>query len=648
VADDRIDDSAELKRRADLLEIVKASGVVGLKKVGREWSCRCPFHDDKTPSLFVDVTQSPQVWVCRGCGKGGTAVDFLVAGGMTTAAAFEDLRKRYGPIVPPDPRVVAAFRYTDDEGRLLYTVERWEPGRGADGKANGSRKSYAQVRPDGVRKAAEVQVPYRLPSILQARELDQTVYICEGEPAADAVVGLGLCGTTLPGGASAGRQHWVSWAPEHFRGCRVILLPDHDEPGAELMRAAEEALRGVAASVRTVRLPVQGKGADAVEWVKAGGTGEQLEALSRQLGTGVRLASEIEIRRVDWLWRQWIPSGAITLIEGDPGIGKSTILYDLAARISSGRSMPDEPAQRRRQRGVVLLSAEDSAEHTVVPRLRAAGADLTRVAIMDSVAGEDGERRMPMIPDDLHHIERTVREIDAAIVVIDPLFAFLTSKVDAYSDHSSRQAMTGLRDLAERTGACVLAMRHLVKASGKGRRAIHQGGGSIAFTAAARCVITVARGGDHDEHGGVMAVAKCNLAAKPTPYSYRLAQTTRDAGGEDLRASDGSLVESSYVEWMGASTVRDADALIQGDEDREAADAMAEGLAWLREALAYGPVPSAKLRTDAQSCGLSPSTLERCRRQLGVVARRISGAWVSSLPEHRSDEPVDDRAGPDR
>src|SRR5438094_9836710 len=132
---------------------------------------------------------------------------------------------------------------------------------------------------------------------------------------------------------------------------------------------------------------------------------------------GVRL-SAVKRQTVEWLWKGRVPLGKITLIDGDPGLGKSLLTLDLIARITRGKKLPDGSAGF--EGGVVLLSAEDGLADTIRPRLEAAGADLDRVLSMATIRKPDGSERIASISQDLQEIVNAVREVGAVLVVIDP------------------------------------------------------------------------------------------------------------------------------------------------------------------------------------------------------------------------------------
>src|SRR4029079_8173039 len=170
---------------------------------------------------------------------------------------------------------------------------------------------------------------------------------------------------------------------------------------------------------------------------------------------------------------------------GDPGLGKSSLTLDMAARISTGRPMPGALDAQRPPADVVLLSAEDGLADTVRPRLEAAGADLTRIFAMDAVpTGPGRPGRPPVFPDDVGWLHDLIVMKGVRFVIIDPLMAFLGLSVNAMNDQNVRRALFPLSRLAETTGAVILVVRHLNKNT-QGS-ALYRGGGSIGIIGAAR------------------------------------------------------------------------------------------------------------------------------------------------------------------
>lgn len=331
--------------------------------------------------------------------------------------------------------------------------------------------------------------------------------------------------------------------------------------------------------------------------------------------------SEIEARPVDWLWRSYIPAGMLTVLDGDPGLGKSTLTDDLAARLSTGRAMPDG-SPGGSQAGVVLLSAEDDLARTIRPRLEAAGADLVRVATI-ALHHPDGGTRAPAITgNDLALVEDAIRTLGARLLVLDPLVAYLPDGIDTNRDHDVRRTLTALSDFARRTDCAVLVVRHLRKSGAESP--LYRGGGSIGITAAARAVFLLAR--DPDEPSGdrrVLAPIKTNLGPPPPSLAFRLVV--------------GPGRDHPHLVWEGLSA-HDAQALLAlpvAGEERSAAD---EARDVLRLILHDGPLPAREAMRQAREAGIADRTLDRARRLLGVTARKVGrpgdagGHWEWSLP----------------
>jgi len=327
-----------------------------------------------------------------------------------------------------------------------------------------------------------------------------------------------------------------------------------------------------------------------------------------QNGTGLEGVAAIRVadvkpQRVEWFWPGRIPASKVTVLDGDPGLGKSTITLDLAARASTGSPMPDG-ARLPGPAGVVLLSAEDGIADTIRPRLEAAGGDCARIVVVDHVLG-DGAARPPELPVDVVLLERLVLKEGAGLLVIDPLMAYLAGDVNAHRDQDVRRALHPLKELAERTGAAVVVVRHLNKAPGG--NPLYRGGGSIGIVGAARAGLVVALDPDDDARR-VLAVTKSNLGPAPTSLAYRV------IGDE--------LYDTARIAWEGQSGHKADDLLRVRRDDDDEAPARAEAEDVLREILAEGPVPARKVKQLARDAGISERTLDRARLAVGATTKR--------------------------
>jgi hypothetical protein len=527
------------------------------------------------------------------------------------------------------PRIAATYDYKDEKGQLLYQVVRLEP------------KSFRQRRPDGhggwewnlrgVRRCL-----YRLPEL--ARSPRTAVFVVEGEKDADALAARRLLATTCPGGAGKWRGEYSA----ALRGRAVCVIPDNDDVGRKHAADVVKSLEGIAARVQVLDLPGVAEKGDVSDWLAAGGTDEQLIKLAAAAPSGaewlawqpanqeslaappasaarprgarvVRLA-DVAPEVVSWLWEGRIPLGKITVFDGDPGLGKSSMLSDLAARLSSGRPLPEETAGAA-PADVLFIAHEDGLADTLRPRLDAAGADATRVHVVEGLAEEAGGLRLPSIPGDLYALEAVIRERAIRLVVVDPLYAYLNAGTDAYSDHNVRSALAPLATVAERTRAAVVLVRHLRKTGGAS--ALYRGGGSIGIIGIARSGLLLAKDPD-DETARVLACVKSNLGPPPASLVWRF------AGGTPPR-----------LEWQGHSKYS-ADTLVNVQaNDEEGRSAMDEARAFLRVILDAGPVLATDVMRQARQAGISDPTLRRAKSQLGVAAGKTSfgGKWEWSLPK---------------
>lgn len=264
---------------------------------------------------------------------------------------------------------------------------------------------------------------------------------------------------------------------------------------------------------------------------------------------GLVTLADVDPVRVRWLWPGYIPAGKITILDGDPGLGKSTVMLDLAARGSRGDATPTgTPLDVF---GSIIVTAEDDAADTIRPRLDVAGGDPTRIHHLARLT----------LPDEADRLRRMVRRTGARLVVIDPLVAYLADGVKTNSDHEVRRALEPVAILADELGIAVVAIRHLNKQSGGD--AIYRGGGSIGFTGLARAVLAVGRDPD-DEERVILAAVKVNVARRPASLAYRLVA----AGPYD----------PARVAWEG-ETEHTAESLIGRDRDQASEQGKAAALA---------------------------------------------------------------------
>jgi len=314
-----------------------------------------------------------------------------------------------------------------------------------------------------------------------------------------------------------------------------------------------------------------------------------------QRASSVR-AADVRPEVVEWLWPNLVPRGMPTVLGGFPGVGKSTILYDLAARVS------------REGQTVLAVTAEDHLAGVVRPRLEAAGADLDLVRIVT----------VPItLPEDVEVLKELVREFEAALLILDPLVAFIGDGINTHRDHHVRRVLAPLADLAEETRAAVVVVIHTNK--GVGSEPLMRISGSIGFTGAARSVL-LAADDPQDESRRILAVVKSNLAEMPPPLAYQLTGVLLDGG-----------ISTSKVEWLGeAPEVDIRELLISRDPEERGATEDAQD--FLRElGLLETARPAGDVLRDAKTQGHTERTIQRARKRLRIPTWRDgfgrAGVW---------------------
>jgi archaellum biogenesis ATPase FlaH len=236
------------------------------------------------------------------------------------------------------------------------------------------------------------------------------------------------------------------------------------------------------------------------------------------------LLSEVEAQQVRWLWSGRIPLGKLAILDGDPALGKSLLTLDIAARVTTGRPMPDGTPTE--QGGVVLVAPEDGAGDTLKPRLEAAKGDPAQVLLLNTVEHKGLEtdevyERTFTIPGDLVVLEEAIHRVKAVLVILDPLMAVLGPDINSFRDQDVRRALTPLAQLAERMGCAVVIVRHLNK--GNSENKLYRGGGSIGIIASARVGLMVTLDPD-DENKRVLFTVKNNLSKWANSYTYQVVE----------------------------------------------------------------------------------------------------------------------------
>lgn len=271
-------------------------------------------------------------------------------------------------------------------------------------------------------------------------------------------------------------------------------------------------------------------------------------------GVQLRAASTFAMTGVKWLYQGRIPAGMVTILAGREGIGKSTVSLDIAARLTRG-TLPGR--YEGRPQNVILCATEDSWEHTIVPRLRAVGADLDRVFHI-AVQVDGGNFRAISAPGDIHAIERAIDEIRPALMVIDPLMAVIDGKIDTHVQQQVQQGLDPLVKLAERVMMAVLGLIHVNKSTTQD--ALNSVMGSKAFTTLPRSVLYCIADPD-DEGTYLFTHEKCNVGPKLNSILYRLTSVRFELDPATIEPGDQAHILTSKVKWGGEDERKAADIL---------------------------------------------------------------------------------------
>lgn len=332
------------------------------------------------------------------------------------------------------------------------------------------------------------------------------------------------------------------------------------------------------------------------------------------LSLASRQYRNIEPQAVEWLWHDRIALGKLSLLVGQPGLGKTFLACDIAARVSTGDAFPDGSLPATGE--AAILTCEDGAADTLRPRLDAAGADVSKVHHIDGICSSDGKPHFLSLASHLPAVgEWLSLHPEVRLLVVDPISAFM-GEGDSHKNAEVRAVLGPLAELAERHRLAVLGITHLSKGQAK---AINRIIGSIAFVAAARAAWLIGEDPDDVERRLLLPV-KNNLG-KAGGLAYRLV-------GDN---------QSTRVEWDSEPVLISADD-IDDDGERTPID---EAMAWLEAQLANAAVPSAGVLKRAKADGIAERTLHRAKKELGIISEREGKNWVWRLP----DTPQGDTAG---
>ena len=340
---------------------------------------------------------------------------------------------------------------------------------------------------------------------------------------------------------------------------------------------------------------------------EAGELYELIDEVEKKKYRLVELANLIP-RAIKWVWRNRIAAGTISIVAGPGGIGKGAMWVDLAAQVTRGELDSDFDGPIN----VLILTAEERIEDVIVPRLRAAGAVMSGVRVFSMADGEYD--RDATLPEDIDSLREALKEFPADLIIIDPLNAHLSERIDSHKDAQLRRALAPLARFASEAQVAVVGVAHVNKGRGD---AVNRVLGSVGYVNAARTVLIVGRapGSDEDSLDRIVALPKSNNSPQVPSLRFRL--ESRSIEGVLPDGSDGDISVVG-VTWLGEDSAS-ADELLGSYEERSA---LTDAMRFLKDILADGPVAKSDVVKAARTESISHGTLHRAGKALGVISKR--------------------------
>ncbi len=333
----------------------------------------------------------------------------------------------------------------------------------------------------------------------------------------------------------------------------------------------------------------------------------------------IRCASEIEPESVEWLWKDWLAKGKLAILAGQAGTGKTTICMNLAATISTGGKFPDGTTSPIGS--ILVWSGEDGIGDTLVPRLMAADADLSKIHFLNDVMDNFEIRSFNPAIDMQNLLIQAASIPDLALLVIDPIVNAVAG--DGNSNNIVRKALQPIVDFASKRNCAVIGISHFSK-GGQGKDPLERVTGSVAYGALARVVMSAAKVNDGDISKRILCRTKNNLGKDDGGFEYDIQQ--RNVKDE---------IFSSYVIWGIALEGSASELLI------ETTDESSYGCSeFLEELLASGRQDYRSIMQEGQNCGFNKDQLNRAKRKLKIHSHRTGfgkGSVVYwDLPPHKN------------
>lgn len=495
--------------------------------------------------------------------------------------------------------------------------------------------------------------PFMLPDLLQwlQDKPGEIVYIAEGEKDVETLWGLKMAATCNVGGADKWRDEYTEW----FKGRKVVIFQDNDEPGRRHAQKVAGSCHKAGCQVRVLGMPEPHK--DVADFIAAGGTRAELvkwikeapdwtpsvepetkepetSSKERLEDLGIFDMDEDEIENVDWIEEDVIGTGGITIIAGEGGLGKSQIAMSFAATISNGDRFPC--SDHDTDRGYVLvMSSEDKKKSVIMPRLKAAGADLSMVKeykCYEKVTDEKGKKTLVRRSlQDYEWFDRVLAErSDTRLVIMDSIKSFLGPGVNENSELDVRNVLEPISKILEERNVALLGISHTNK-GGNDTSANNLLSGTQAYRNIVRCLFYTFM--DNEEEGRLfLAANKNNEGALHKTFVYRITPTTVKKRNSEL------VVKTSRVDWEDELSDLTCNDCLARHRDRSRGVKRRhvkkeEVIAFLRQIVNEGPIRSKDLDAKALQAGYTINHVIDNVREAGIRAKKIGDEWWKYVGE---------------
>lgn len=544
------------------------------------------------------------------------------------------------------------YIYVDVDNKPIFTKERYVKNDGSKGYAYNHVIDGKTVKamPD-FSNGTPLYNLHRL-----AKYQSQPVYLVEGEKCVEALTKLKLLATTSGGASSDDKADWQPLA-----GREVITWADNDNAGMGYINRVIQKLNMLNANVEQIdiealNLPTKGDCVDWMEWfdqnyghnaTKADIEALQLKNVPNQAPTSdyvhvggtslltdnyyatvtLQCAADITPEPIHWLWNGWLAKGKLHIFAGAAGTGKTTIAIALAATITIGGKFPD--GSKCPIGNVLIWSGEDSPSDTLVPRLMAAGADLSKVHFVGDTTANYESRAFDPATDMQSLMIKAATIPDLALLIIDPIVNAVAG--DSHKNGEVRRALQPVVDFGEKLNCAVLGITHFSK-GGQGKDPLERVTGSLAFGALARIVLATAKIIEGDTTRRIVCRAKSNIGIDDGGFEYDLQQKEVKTGIFSSYALWGKAIEGSARELLAEPDNRET-----GENGKSALNYVKE---FLYELLADGELPQKQIEADAKGAGHAWRTVERAKKELNIRSSKskLDYRWYWGLPNNTAND----------